>query len=142
MLKSGISVGNCLVIFVCCCNRVSCLAPPCGGKPKTIPRKLVKNRPRDPLPSSHYYLRSLPWTSRIFDFPDSLDLLEVLRDFLGRERGGVPRGSSPGSLSLPKKSSENLEKVPRIWEGEGSRRSEILNPTNNDYWAGGTRVEL
>ncbi len=24
--------------------------------------------------------------------------------------------------------------VPRIWEGEGSRRSEILNPSNNDHW--------
>ncbi len=24
--------------------------------------------------------------------------------------------------------------VPRIWEGEGSWRSEILNPVNNDYW--------
>ena len=22
----------------------------------------------------------------------------------------------------------------RIWEGEGPRRSEILNPVNNDYW--------
>ena len=29
---------------------------------------------------------------------------------------------------------ENLEKVPRIWEGEGARRSEILNPINNDDW--------
>ena len=30
-----------------------------------------------------------------FSFPDSRDLLEVLRDFLGREReGGVPSGSS------------------------------------------------
>ena len=38
-----------------------------------------------------------------------------------------------GSLSA-KKVSENLEKVPRIWEGEGSRRSEIMNPINNDYW--------
>ncbi len=28
------------------------------------------------------------------------------------------------------------EEVPRIWEGEGSRRSEILNPINNDYWVG------
>ena len=39
-------------------------------------------------------------------FPDSRDLLEVLGDFLGRERGGVPRGSSrtlgdpPWGLSL------------------------------------------
>ena len=62
-------------------------------------------------------------------------------DFLGRERdpqGGSPRvredplGTPP--LSLPRKSSENLEKVPRIWEGEGSRRSEIMNASNNDYW--------
>ena len=45
-----------------------------------------------------------------------------------------PRGSSLGALSLPGQSSENLEEVPRIWEGEGSRRSEILNPINNDYW--------
>ena len=55
-----------------------------------------------------------------FSFPDSRDLLEVLGDFLGRERGGVPRGSSRtlgdppwGSLSA-KNVSENLEKVPRI----------------------------
>ena len=46
------------------------------------------------VPSSHYYLGSLSWTSRTFYFPDSRYLLEVLRDFLGRERGGVPRGSS------------------------------------------------
>ena len=47
------------------------------------------------LPSSHYYLRSLSWTSWTFYFLDSRDLLEVLRDVLGREReGGVPRGSS------------------------------------------------
>ncbi len=45
----------------------------------------------------------------------------------------LPPASAVG-LSLPGKSSENLEKVPRIWEGEGSRRSEILNPINNDYW--------
>ncbi len=55
-----------------------------------------------------------------------------------RPQGGSPRvredplGTPP--LSLPRKSPENLEKVPRIWEGEGSRRSEILNPINNDYW--------
>ncbi len=58
------------------------------------------------VPSSHYYLRSLSWASRPFYFLDSRDLLEVLRDFLGRERGGVPRGSSrtlgdpPWGLSL------------------------------------------
>ena len=39
-------------------------------------------------------------------------------------------------FSLPRKSSENLEEVPRIWEGAGSRKSEILNPINNDYWVG------
>ena len=43
-----------------------------------------------------------------------------------------PLGTPP-SLSA-KKVSENLEKVPRIWEGEGSRRSEIMNASNNDYW--------
>ncbi len=32
------------------------------------------------------------------------------------------------------KSSENLEKVPRFWEGEGCWRSEITNASNNDYW--------
>ncbi len=48
---------------------------------------------------------------------------------------GVPRGSSlGGSLSLPGKSSENLEEVPRIWEGEGYWRPEITNPMNNDHW--------
>ena len=46
--------------------------------------------------------------------------------------GRIPQGPPP--LSLPRKSSENLEEVPRIWEGEGSWRSEILNPINNDYW--------
>ena len=35
-----------------------------------------------------------------------------------------PLGTPP--LSLPRKSSENLEKVPRIWEGEGYWRSEIF----------------
>ena len=48
-----------------------------------------------PCSASHYYLRSLSWTSRTFYFPDSRDLREVLRDFLGRERereGGVPIG--------------------------------------------------
>jgi len=148
-----------------------------GCHPETAPctaggtrRPLELSRfSRSTVPSSHYYLRSLSWTSRTFYFLDSRDLLEVLRDFLGRERereGGVPRGSSRtlgdppwGSLSLPRKSSENLEevpriwevegswrseilnreKVPRIWEGEGSWRSEIMNASNNDYWvASGT----
>ena len=77
-----------------------------------------------------------------FSFPDSRDLFEVLRDFLGRERGGVPRGSSrtlgdpPWGLSLCQGSpTENLEEVPRIWEGEGYWRSEIMNASNNDYIA-------
>ncbi len=98
---------------------------------------------RELLPGSHYYLRSLSRTSRTFYFPDSRDLLEVLRDFLGRERGGVPGGSSrtlgdpPLGLSLCRGSPpENLEEVPRIWEGEGYRRSEIMNASNNDYWVG------
>ncbi len=48
------------------------------------------------VPSSHYYLRSLSWTSSTFYFLDSLDRLEVLRDFLGRE------GGSPGILPDPR----------------------------------------
>ncbi len=61
-----------------------------------------------------------------FSFPDSRDLLEVLGGLSwSRERpqGGSPRVredplGTPLSLSA-KKVSENLEKVPRIWEGEG-----------------------
>ncbi len=69
------------------------------------------------LPSSHYYLGSL-----------SLDLQGPSRGSqrLSWQRGGGPqgilpdpRGSSLGPLSLPRESSENLEKVPRIWEVEG-----------------------
>ena len=41
-----------------------------------------------------------------------------------------PLGTPP--LSLPRKSSENLEKIPRIWEGEGYWRSKIMNPINNE----------
>ena len=50
------------------------------------------------VPSSHYYLGSLSWTSRTFYFVDSRDLLEVLRDFLGREREreGGSLGDPPG----------------------------------------------
>ncbi len=29
---------------------------------------------------------------------------------------------------------ENLEEVPRTWEGEGHWRSEILNASDIDYW--------
>ena len=59
-----------------------------------------------------------------------------------RPQGGSPRVredplGTPPSLSA-KKVSENLEKVPRIWEGEGSRRSEIMNASNNDYWVAKT----
>ncbi len=50
------------------------------------------------VPSSHYYLGSLSWATRTFHFPDSRDLLEVLRDFLGRERErGGSLGDPPGS---------------------------------------------
>ncbi len=65
-----------------------------------------RRRIHNEIPSRHYYFRSLSWTSKTFYFLDSRDLLEVLRDFLGRERGGVPRGSSrtpgdpPWGLSL------------------------------------------
>ena len=77
------------------------------------------------VPGSRYYLGSLSWTFRTFHFPDSRDLLEVLRDSLGGERGrerpqgGSPRvreerlGTPPPSLSA-RKVSENLEKVPGI----------------------------
>ena len=76
-----------------------------------------------------------------FSFPDSRDLLEVLRDFPGRERD--PREDPLGSGRIPRdpplslcrgSPPENLEEVPRIWEAEGSRRSEIMNASNNDYW--------
>ena len=53
-------------------------------------------------------------------------------------RGEVLSGGSRGltdppyrSLSLPRRSSDNLEKVPRIWEGEGSCSPERTNPSNN-----------
>ncbi len=50
----------------------------------------------------------------------------ISETFLAVREGGVPRGSSRTlgdppwglSLSLPRKPSENLEKVPRIWEVE------------------------
>ncbi len=49
------------------------------------------------VPSIHYYLGSLSWTSRTFYFPDSRYLLEVLGDFLGRERErGGSLGDPPG----------------------------------------------
>ncbi len=44
--------------------------------------------------------------------------------------------------SLLRKSSENLEKAPRIREGEEHWRSEILNPIDNDYWVCIARAEL
>ena len=59
-----------------------------------IPGTDAQKQRVETIPCSHYSLRSLSWTPRIFYFPDSGDLLEILRDFLGRERGGVPRGSS------------------------------------------------
>ncbi len=109
------------------------------------------------IPGRYASTRSqLHWTSRTFYFPDSRDHLEVLGastsqilgtfsrfsgDFLGRERGGVPRGSSrtlgdpPWGLSL---SATEVLREPREGpENLGSRRywrSEIMNPVNNDYW--------
>ncbi len=59
------------------------------------PQIIKTNRIIEVLPSSHYYLGSLSWTSRAFYFLDSRDLLEVLRDFLGIEREG---GGSLGDL--------------------------------------------
>ncbi len=56
----------------------------------------------------------------------------VFKDLPGRER--APREDphrvredplGTPQLSLPRKSSENLEEVPRIWEGEGPRRSKM-----------------
>ncbi len=48
------------------------------------------------LPSSHYYLGSLSWTSRTFYFLDSRDLREVLGGpSWQRERGGS-LGDPPG----------------------------------------------
>ena len=76
-----------------------------------IPGTDAQKQRVETIPCSHYSLRSLSWTSWAFYFLDSRDLLEVLRNFLGGSSLGV-------SLSLPRKSSENLE-VPRIWEGEG-----------------------
>jgi hypothetical protein len=76
-----------------------------GCHPETAPctaggtrRPLELSRfSRSTVPSSHYYLRSLSWTSRTFYFLDSRDLLEVLRDFLGRERErGGSLGDPPG----------------------------------------------
>ncbi len=57
-----------------------------------IPRKRFEKcseKAAKKVPSSHYYLRSLSWTSRTFYFPDSRDLLEVLGGLSWqRERGG------------------------------------------------------
>ncbi len=53
------------------------------------------------VPSSHYYLGSVSWTSRTFYFPDSRDLLEVLGDLLGRERERDPREDPLGSGRIP-----------------------------------------
>ena len=47
-------------------------------------------------PSSHYYLRSLSWTSRTFYFPDSRDLLEVLGGLSWQRARGGSLGDRPG----------------------------------------------
>ncbi len=64
----------------------------------------------------HYLGSSGPSTSQILDA-----FSRFSETFLAEREGGVPRGSSrtlenlsQGSLSLPRKSSENLEKIPRI----------------------------
>ena len=55
--------------------------------------------------------------------PPSLSAKEVLREL--RE----------GPENLGRRRSRRFrEEIPRIREGEGSRRSEIMNPVNNDYW--------
>ncbi len=82
-----------------------------AGHPAPTPMAVRRARParRPGSGTSRVALGSLPWTSRVFYFLDSRDLLEVVRDFLGRERGGVPRGSSrtlgdpPCGLSLSPK---------------------------------------
>jgi|ETNmetMinimDraft_15_1059895.scaffolds.fasta_scaffold05645_7 hypothetical protein len=89
---------------------------------------------------SHYELGSVSRTSGTLLLPRfSGPPRGSRRTFPGRERapqGGSPRvredplGTPP--LSLPRKSSENLEKIPRIWEGEGYWRSKIMNPINNE----------
>jgi len=99
------------------------------------PRKRLEQ-----VPGSHYYLRLLSWTSRTFYFPNSRDLLEVLRDFLGRGRGGGPQGILPdprGSSLGASLSAREVFREPREGsENLGSRRSwrsEIMNASNNDY---------
>ena len=77
-----------------------------------------------------------------FSFPDSRDLLEVLRGLSWQRespQGGSPRvredplGTPPPSLSAkkvlrePREGPENLGRR-RYW------RSEIMNASNNDYW--------
>ncbi len=49
----------------------------------------------------HYPVVIINWVQYLgppvpFSFPDSRDLLEVLGDFLGRERGGGSLGDPPG----------------------------------------------
>ena len=49
----------------------------------------------------HYPVVIITWVQYLgppgpFSFPDSRDLLEVLGDFLGRERGGGSLGDPPG----------------------------------------------
>ena len=52
------------------------------------------------VPSSHYYLGSLSWTSRTFSFPDSRDLREVLGGLNGKAARSVAGiGTLVASLS-------------------------------------------
>ncbi len=51
------------------------------------------------VPSSHYYLGSLSWTSRTFYFSDSRDLIEVLRGLPWQRE--TPREDPLGSGRIP-----------------------------------------
>ncbi len=59
-------------------------------------------------------------------------------DFNRFSRIHFPPLRSKGGKSILEKtvrrSSENLEEVPRIWEGESPGGPKIMNPSNNDYW--------
>ena len=54
---------------------------------------------------------SSSWTSRTFYFLDSRDLLEVLGDFLGRERGGGHQGILPDPMGILPRGSLSAKEV-------------------------------
>ena len=131
--EGELSPGHGLSVLVVACRPEA--PPQKHAKPKGTPEADTN------LPSSHYYLGSLSWTSRTFYFPDSLDHLEVLGGLSWqreRPQGGSPRVredplGTPPTLSA-KKVSENLEKGPENLGSRRSWRSKIMNPINNDYW--------